>query len=281
MTENISNLKYALGLFNSMEWLRVLEKSYGLDLRNQNTNYLGIPYCVVDNLLGKKISILPFCDYSENNLSEDQTVEFLNHLKIEFPDFTIVFKHVGHGLGHRFKSAKIVRQAVRHVVRLDQPIKYSSSFKRNSNKSEREGVIFRKSDGQQGIEDFYSLYCKLRQQKFNSIPQPKEFFSHIHDQFMKRDKGFFAEAVYYNQVIASLVVLQHENIWYYKFGASQERYLHLRPNNLVFKKLIEMGREQKIEQLDLGLSGASRNYAGLRRFKSSMGGVEEPVTYVD
>ncbi|MGB7395044.1 MAG: hypothetical protein WA913_11675, partial [Pricia sp.] len=73
--------------------------------------------------------------------------------------------------------------------------------------------------------------------------------------------------------------LQHKSVLYYKFGASTEESLDLRPNNLIFDRLISYALENESTAIDLGLSGTGDSYKGLVRFKESMGGQPTPITY--
>ncbi len=46
-------------LFSSAAWAAVLTATYGFDLRRA----VGIPYCLLDDPAGRRISALPFSDY--------------------------------------------------------------------------------------------------------------------------------------------------------------------------------------------------------------------------
>ena len=131
------------------------------------------------------------------------------------------------------------------------------------------------------MADFYRLYNGLRMAKFNSIPQPFGFFENIFNDLIARGRGngFLVEAVFEKKVVASIVVLEYKQLLYYKFGASDEEYLDLRPNNLIFDELIRYAQENGFREVDLGLSGAGDSYKGLVRFKESMGGVGHDITY--
>jgi lipid II:glycine glycyltransferase (peptidoglycan interpeptide bridge formation enzyme) len=63
----------------------------------------------------------------------------------------------------------------------------------------------------------------------------------------------------------------------YAYGASDERYLQLAPNNLLLWEAIEWACSQGYQTLDLGRT--ARDNAGLMAFKRSWGAVEEPLPY--
>jgi hypothetical protein len=63
----------------------------------------------------------------------------------------------------------------------------------------------------------------------------------------------------------------------YKFGASDERFQHLRPTNLIFWEAISHLARQGIESLHFGRTSLENE--GLRRFKLSWGTTEETINY--
>ena len=64
---------------------------------------------------------------------------------------------------------------------------------------------------------------------------------------------------------------------YYKFGASDPKYLLYRPNDLLFRKLVEYGEKNDYEKIDLGFSGLTKSYAGLRKFKKKEGNIIKDI----
>jgi len=63
----------------------------------------------------------------------------------------------------------------------------------------------------------------------------------------------------------------------YKFGASDESSLSLRPNHLLFWHAIRAACEQGCRWFDFGRTDLGQE--GLRNFKLSWGAVEEPLVY--
>ncbi len=93
--------------------------------------------------------------------------------------------------------------------------------------------------------------------------------------------GFYLEAyTKNNDHAATLVILRSGNGWFSKFGTSDLDLLDDRPNNLLFDHLTGAVDAGEADFLDLGLSGSSESYAGLRRFKAGTGAAEFPLTYL-
>ena len=103
------------------------------------------------------------------------------------------------------------------------------------------------------------------------------FFLNIHKAYFEEDKGFLIGAYDQNsKLVAGIVVLLEEQIAYYKFAASQPAFLALRPNNLLIDRLIAYLDEREIRKLNLGYTGSSDQYRGLRKYKLSAGAIEIP-----
>lgn len=274
-------------LFCSPSWIRVLHKTYGFQFYAaiDDENNTCLPFVFIDNPMGRKLTTLPFSDYTDINAATPKKYEASTaEIIAEFPDVPFIMKTIG-------KTDKpdanfwgeVIRTAYYH--RIDtatdaEPSKtQSSSFKRNVTKAKKTGVSVKIKRDSIALSDFYRLYSALRLNKFNSIPQPFDFFKSVYDEFIAKKNGFIVEATFEGKAIASIVVLEYKKVLYYKFGASDEEHLDLRPNNLLFDKLIRYAYNEGFKEIDLGLSGTGDSYKGLVRFKESMGGVAHDIVY--
>src|SRR5205807_1429759 len=71
--------------------------------------------------------------------------------------------------------------------------------------------------------------------------------------------------------------LAHNGTIVYKYGASDASQWHLKPNHLLFWRVIERGCVDGFRRLDFGRSDAESQ--GLRQFKAGWGAVEVPLHY--
>jgi CelD/BcsL family acetyltransferase involved in cellulose biosynthesis len=71
--------------------------------------------------------------------------------------------------------------------------------------------------------------------------------------------------------------LQRDAVLTYKYGASDERFLAARPNNLLFMEAIRWGCEHGMRTLDFGRT--HRHQEGLRAFKLAWGAEERELRY--
>ena len=275
-------------LFYSPKWISVLRQVYGYKIFTaaDTSQGLQVHLAFVDNIAGRKLVSLPFSDYTDiDNGRPNDYSGIIDALMAKFPQTPILLKTIGRNEKLKVNTVfgQVVRKALCHKIPMEDNNevkgRQSSSFQRNIRKAEKAGVTVQRKTDALALKNFYDMYHELRLNKFGSIPQPYSFFKAIFAEFVAKDAGFLLEASFENKPIASIIVLQLGPNLYYKFGASTEESLDLRPNNLIFDALIGYASEKGSKAIDLGLSGTGESYKGLVRFKESMGGVPTPITY--
>lgn len=262
-------------LFDSPPWAAVLRQAYGFEVEYIHIQGgAALPYCALDLPTGRRVTSLPFVDYLDP--TADEVKAALEQLKAQYPDRPIIFKTLLSP--DALPELQPSRQAVLHRIPVAD---YQPDGKQrwSVRKSEKMGVTIHFTDTWERMQAFYSIYRELRFGKFGIIPQPLGFFEAVHEQFMEQGSGFIVEARHEGELLAALVVLEWEGVWYHKFSGSTAASLRYRPNNILFDRMLTRAREQSIDTVDLGLSGTSEAYAGLRHFKETMGGIAQPITY--
>ena len=86
--------------------------------------------------------------------------------------------------------------------------------------------------------------------------------------------GGVVGAFYNGKLVAGILYINFKNTCYYKFNASLPEFLHTRPNNHLIAYLISYLDKIGIDKLNLGYTGSSTTYDGLRKFKLSSGAKE-------
>ena len=170
---------------------------------------------------------------------------------------------IGHRLSLRERDEKLFDQ-------------FESSVKRAIRKGERAGVEVKVSDSLESVNAFYQLHCRTRR-RHGLPPQPFSFFANLHRHVLSRGQGFVSLARHGGRVIAAAVFLHLGSRAIYKYGASDERFQHLRGNNLVMWEAIRLLANRGFEELTFGRT--SPDEAGLRRFKLSWGTEEYRIAY--
>ena len=152
---------------------------------------------------------------------------------------------------------------------------YASRTRRHVRKARRLGVEIRRRVDPEALEEFYALHLRTRR-RLGVPTQPKAFVRALAGLF-DRGLGFVAVARFEGEPIAASVFLRTGRNLTYKYGASDERYLHTRPNNLIFADVIKSACDEGLTTLDLGRTDLGQD--GLSAFKRSLGATEELLAY--
>jgi CelD/BcsL family acetyltransferase involved in cellulose biosynthesis len=143
--------------------------------------------------------------------------------------------------------------------------------------AEKAGVVVRRGESKTDLTDvFYSLHLRTRRRL--GVPvQSRRYFRLLWERVLAPGGGFVLIASHEEEPVAAAVFLTGGNTVVYKYGASDERKWRLRPNNGLFWEAIQWACTNGYETFDFGRSDLEAE--GLRRFKSSWGATETPLTY--
>jgi hypothetical protein len=265
-------------MFNTKRWVDLCEQTYGYESCVKRGENCDIFYAKVISDVGTYIIAPPFGDCLS---LEPRYFADLEKFSTSFPDAAL-----------RLKFCSKVDPKIDNVVLEDggciHEIEYDSyddwyrnkikcKFRNQVNQGAASGLRVIISKEQKDIVSFWEIHAELRTKKFGEIPQPRKFFLNIHKTYFEESKGFLIGA--YDQsskLVAGVVVLLEDQIAYYKFAASQSAFLNLRPNNLLIDRLISHLDERGVRKLNLGYTGSSDRYRGLRKYKLSAGAIEIP-----
>lgn len=146
---------------------------------------------------------------------------------------------------------------------------YSHMAKRNIKKARSHQLYCReveKSD--QHIGMFLQLYNETMERKaaaFNYYFSAAILKKQLMDTAISRSHLIF---VYHGErVIAAAILLTAKRFAHYHLGASDKRYLSMRPNNLLFDFMVAFSRQQGCDMLHLG--GGYQEGDSLFKYKSS------------
>ena len=107
--------------------------------------------------------------------------------------------------------------------------------------------------------------------------QPQQFFSQLWESLSTMGTIQVLLAEHEGTVIAGIVLLASGTTLHYAYGASDERYLYLAPNNLLMWTAITWGCTHGYEVFDFGRT--AQDNEGLMEFKRRWGAVKEPLPY--
>ena len=153
---------------------------------------------------------------------------------------------------------------------------FSSSARRALRKAERSDLTARTRTDAEAMAQFYRLHVRTRR-KHGVPPQPRRFFANIQEHIIGRGLGCIVTAENARRPVAAAVFFRLNQHAIYKFGASDERWQELRPNNLVMAEAINFLADSSVRTLNFGRT--DKRNQGLRRFKLSWGADEEEMSY--
>jgi hypothetical protein len=173
--------------------------------------------------------------------------------------------------------------AVSHLLSLAPgPEQLFAGFKKTQirqpiGKAERDGVAIRSGRTPDDLlGTFYELHLQTRRRL--GVPvQPRRFFELLWERMIEPGHGFVLVAELASEPIAAGVFLSANGTTIYKFGASDERHLRVRPNHLLIWHAIQRACAQGDRTFDFGRSDLVN--AGLRSFKTAWGATERPLVH--
>ena len=124
---------------------------------------------------------------------------------------------------------------------------------------------------------YYRLHLDTRSKKHGMPAQPRRFFFGLWDAFAASGAMQLLLAEYQESIIAGMILLASGTTVRYAYGASNESYLSLAPNNLLMWAAITWGCRQGYQTLDLGRT--AQDHEGLMEFKRRWGAIKEPLPY--
>jgi len=277
--------------FHSSAWARVLSESYGYVpkyfamIRNEKLVSL-LPVMEVNSLFtGKRGVSLPFTDYCEPILNNNVSfLELLNQM-IEFGkkrDWKYFeFRFTESNLQPLTSNLQPFILFVRHTLNLSKDSDlilsgFRDSTRRNIRKAIGEGVKVKSSNTTEGMKEFYRLNS-LTRKEHGLPPQPYRFFVKVLEHIISRDLGQVFLASHDRKNIAGAIYFHFNGKAYYKYGASDKNYQHLRPNNLVMWEAIRCYSGNGTRSLCMGRT--EPDHEGLLQFKSGWGTTEQPIRY--
>ncbi|MDQ2713324.1 MAG: GNAT family N-acetyltransferase [Chloroflexota bacterium] len=274
------------------EWFALIEKLYGytivpLTTTNADGEITGfLPLCLVNSrITGKHVVGLPFSDQCPLLATDETSAQQLIDKAIAFAQ-----QEKAHYLELRTGNNDVLAARTDLVAgnlytRWQLPLPASADtiwsglrkpIQRQIKKAQNQGVQVRIAQDRKDIMQYYRLHLMTRS-KHGMPAQSQRFFLKLWDAFAAQGKVQVLLAEYEGKVIAGMVLLLSDTTVRYAYGASDESYLHLGPNNLLMWTAIQMGCEQGYQTLDMGRTSSDNE--GLMEFKRRWGAIKEELPY--
>jgi lipid II:glycine glycyltransferase (peptidoglycan interpeptide bridge formation enzyme) len=148
---------------------------------------------------------------------------------------------------------------------------------RQVRKSRKMGVSIRFADQREDAALYHRLHLGTRTGKHGMPAQPRRFFLELWDRFASDGTLQILFAEYAGTPIAGMVLLAAGNTVRYAYGASNDAFLHLAPNNLLMWESITWAASKGYQFFDMGRT--AQNNHGLMEFKRRWGATPVSLPY--
>ncbi|MCC7429250.1 peptidoglycan bridge formation glycyltransferase FemA/FemB family protein, partial [bacterium] len=244
-----------MNIFQHPLWIKTLEETYNYKTHKIKMGNSSFPIMEVGKPFSGKLVSLPFSDF------------VLNDEKLDFTklDKSKKYQFRGGVFDEDFVSEKFLVHEISLLESEDEIFKrFEGKTRRNVKKAEAENLKFRISSEFNELKLFMGHNYHTRR-KHGIPPQPDSFFEKLYKNLFKENLGAVVIISQNEVAVSSSVVLFFEDTVYYKYGASNLDFLHLRPNDFMFWELIKWSKNKNFKKINLGKTEIDAE--GLIRFK--------------
>jgi FemAB-related protein (PEP-CTERM system-associated) len=279
--------------FTDERWLGLIETVYGFQVTQLEVRGAGgalrgyLPVCALNSpLTGRRVVSLPFSDacplFATDATAADDLLDQalalgrrhraryvelrtgVSEMLAQRPDF------VANDLYVRWRlPLDAGEDAVWSAV--EKPVQ------RQVRKSRKMGVTIRFARERADMALYHRLHVGTRTGKHGMPAQPRAFFLELWDRFAADGTLQVLFAEHEGVPIAGMVLFAYGDTVRYAYGASEERFLHLAPNNLLMWESITWAANHGYQFFDMGRT--ARDNHGLMEFKRKWGATAEPLIY--
>jgi len=272
-------------IFHHPAWLETLAGTYRyrpfvISVMDGGSIVTGMPFMEVRlPFSGKKWMALPYTDYCWPLGSSDGwncLIQELNEV-IQARSVSSIEVRWEMPSGYRYQTQDNVLHLLNLISDYSTPRHdFHRMHRKNIRRAERSNVEILTGDGLDYLRSFYQMHIQTR--KRHGVPvQPWRFFENLHRYIISRGLGWIMLARHNTEWIAGGIFLQYGKTLTFKYTASYEDRLNLRPNSLIYDRAIQYGYEHGYSTVDLGKSAVDQT--GLRDYKKRWGAAEIPLRY--
>ena len=272
--------------FHEPAWLELLRTTYGYAVTacgvrgDDGRLTAGLPIAeVMSRFTGSRLVALPFSDLCPP-LVVAGAPQALGEALVAFQAWRGLPLEV-RGTGGALARADPGERFRHHVLALAPDVAVierrfaKAQIMRGVRRARREGLTVRMATDRAALEAFYRLHVATRG-RLGVPTQPRRFVLAFETLFA-RGLGFVLLVCRDTRPIAAGVFLTTRETLLYKYGASDARFLGLRPNNLLFWEAIRWGCDHGMRRLDFGRT--HWDHESLRAFKLAWGAEERELRY--
>jgi len=268
-------------------WKQVLEKSF----KHMKGHYLALIDTTTDDiqaalplfevrswLIGNRLISIPFATLCDPLISSGEQMDILFNSAVKLSrDLGISRIELRTFMSSPFiGNNSLTRDDYykHHYIPLDkEPEELKKSFHRTNvrqriRRAQNIGLDHRVADSESDVMTFYELHTKTRK-KIGLPPQPYTFFKQLWRTFSPSKRMVLLLAERNNITLAGLILFKFKDRVSAEFLASDERYLNVSPNHLLFWEAIKSAYDEGYKIFDFGRT--SPNNETLMTFKNRWG----------
>jgi CelD/BcsL family acetyltransferase involved in cellulose biosynthesis len=277
-------------LFTSPPWIRAVAATYGFTPQgrvlngNDGAPRAGLALVDVDDVRGVRRVSLPFGDRADPIVgpAADQ-VDLEALLADRSPDIPWTVRALEPTGLPTVPGAAVTGRAAWHATTIegsaeDAWARLSGSARRNVRAAARKGVTVGAGTGVEAVRTFHGLHVARRKRRYGMLAPPVALFDAIWREFSGDGSVVTLLASVEGRTVAGALFCEWDGVLYYKFGASLDVGLDVRPNDALFWAGIEHAHARGLRSLDWGVSDLDQ--PGLIGFKRKWADVECSVVTV-
>jgi lipid II:glycine glycyltransferase (peptidoglycan interpeptide bridge formation enzyme) len=279
-------------VYHFSAWQDVIKKTYGYQalyhlLVDDNSNLQAAisSLLVKSRLTGNRIISYPFSDNCDPLVGNSEELDvLLGAIKKSKAESNANFIEVRFGRAHEFiNNFHVSREYFNHLLPLDRTPEelfqsfHKSCIQRGIKKALKQRLEIITGENEHDLKAFYRLHIMTR--KKHGVPiQPFRFFKNLWNVLAPRDMLTLLLARHQDRFIASIIVLWFKGMGHYKYGASDDGFLHLRANQLLLWEAIRQAQEKGCSCFDLGRASVANKE--LNQYKGRWGTIKAPLYYL-
>jgi lipid II:glycine glycyltransferase (peptidoglycan interpeptide bridge formation enzyme) len=279
-------------VFHTSAWAKAIIEAYNyqpryLVMENNHGKYVaGMPlFLVKSRLTGTRLVCLPFSDYCYPISEDNDNLEILletakKEMEVRGASY-IEIRGWHPGVPSPGLQMTPYHYHLYHTLGLEVDInvlekKLHSNARGSIRRARKNNITLRYADSEKDLKQFYRLNVMTRK-KNQVFPQPYSFFKTIFCHLLQQEMGGLMIAEWEGKPIAAALYLTYKNTIYYKYNASDARYLNRCPNHLLTWEMIKKAYDTGVTKLDFGR--CSPDNEGLRTWKKRWSACEFEYPY--
>lgn len=290
----VNNHTYG-SIYQHSSWMKVISLTYKqsepscfvLEDKNQNIKAALPCFVIKSKFMGTRIVSLPFTSYSDPLVCDkkdlrkllDQVINKLENISASFYELRC-FKNLDLIDDERLKIHNYHKIHILNIEDGFEKVKkffHKDCIVRSVRKAVKCKITVRQSCSEQDLKEFFQIHAITRKRQGLPI-QPYEFFKKMWE--IMYPKGYFTLllAELNRRIIAGIVIFKFKDTVSFEHGASNPKYLAVRPNHLILWKAIEMACSEGYRYFDFGKTPPENK--GLLNFKRRWGAKMYDLPYL-